>query len=266
MQSRLVAFGLFVCLLSGSPGPWANEDQSGQQAFVAIIVDDLGHNLMRGERAISLPTPVTVAMIPQARHSTELARRAAIAGHEVMIHMPMASVYGRPLEAGSLFPDMPRQDLIRILDEAFARVPNARGLNNHMGSLLTTRTLEMGWLMEEIKRRELFFIDSRTTTETVARRIASEHSVQTSSRDIFLDNEPSFEAIDAEFERLIDTAIKRGTAIAIGHPHPATLAYLEQKLPGLSERGIRVVPVSHAIKLQRILAARTSPAASVATD
>lgn len=263
MPSRLVTFGLLLCLL---PAVWADETGDRRQAFIAIIVDDLGHSLTRGEQVINLPTAVTLALIPRARHSPELARRAATTGHEVMIHMPMANVSGEQLEPDSLVPDMSRQDLTRIVDDALARVPNARGLNNHMGSLLTTRTLEMGWLMEEIKRRQLFFIDSRTTTETVASRIASEHAVSNSSRDIFLDNDPSFEAIDVEFERLIATAMERGAAIAIGHPHPVTLAYLEQKLPALSQRGIRVVPASHAIKLQRILGPRISPAPSAVSD
>lgn len=236
-----------------------------ETSFVSIIIDDMGHSRERGERALRLPAPITFSMLPYAKHSAELARLAASAGREVMVHMPMANVSGEEMGPGGLTPELSHEDFLRLLDDAFDAVPGASGLNNHMGSLLTTKAQAMTWLMQEIKRRNLFFIDSRTTHETVASTVAEAHAVFSSSRDVFLDNSPEIDAMDAEFERLIQKARAEGTAIAIAHPRPATLDYLERKLPLLAAEGVQVVPASHTIALRRILA-RLQLASEAATD
>ncbi len=238
--------------------------RAGDTGFISIILDDLGHNLERGKRAIALPADITVSVLPYAEHAERLARLADESGREVMLHMPMANVSGKEIGPGGLTADLTRDDFVRLVDAAFERVPEARGMNNHMGSLLTTRATEMSWLMEQVKARGLYFIDSRTTHETVAQLIAGEHSVATGRRDVFLDNEQTVEAIEKAFERLIRKAYEQGTAIGIAHPHRATLEVLEAKLPELHERGIRIVPVSHTIALRQVLAQRPSP--NIATD
>lgn len=237
---------------------------SAETAFISIIVDDIGYNRERGERAIALPAPLTFSILPFTEHGAELAGRATEAGREVMIHMPMANVSGKEIGPGGLTPELSHANFVDRVSNALASVPNARGMNNHMGSLLTTRPLEMRWLMAEVKRHGLFFIDSRTTRETVASIIAREQKIASASRDVFLDNDPTPAAIDAEFRRLIARAKAQGIAIAIGHPHDATIEYLEQALPRLAAEGIQVVPVSHAIALHQLLAHRSSP--QIATD
>jgi polysaccharide deacetylase 2 family uncharacterized protein YibQ len=108
----------------------------------------------------------------------------------------------------------------------------------------------MRWLMTDIKKRNFFFIDSRTTDKTVAFDVATTMDVMTSSRDVFLDNEQSIDFIDTAFKRLLVIARKKGTAIGIGHPHRTTLAYLEKNIPRLTGQGIRIIPVSALLRLQ----------------
>ncbi|XOV87066.1 MAG: divergent polysaccharide deacetylase family protein [Pseudomonadota bacterium] len=221
-------------------------------AYVAIILDDMGHNEARGQRALALPANVTYAFLPYAPFAAQLAERAHLARREVMVHMPMANLSDQPIGPRGLVPELGRDDFLARVDEAMARVPFASGINNHMGSYLTQQTREMQWLMADLKRRNLFFVDSRTTPATVASRVARSSLVSSSSRDIFLDNERNADAIDSAFQLLIQRAKHKGTALAIGHPHEETISYLEVTLPLLRKQGIKVIPVSHLIALQRL--------------
>ncbi len=128
-------------------------------------------------------------------------------------------------------------------------MPHAVGVNGHRGSLLTRHPGHMQWLMEEIGARDgLFFVDSFTTHKSVALQIAGEHNVAAVRRDIFLDPDRSSETVAREFERLLRLAARRGTAIAIGHPHETTLEFLEQQLPQLEERNIELVRVAELVR------------------
>ncbi len=137
----------------------------------------------------------------------------------------------------------------KTINNSLDSIPHVRGVSNHMGSLLTRHPGHMSWLMEEIITKEgLFFVDSLTTSETVARRVALEHDVPTISRDIFLDHDRNPEKIAGQLKKLIDKAKKRGGwALGIGHPYPETLAILEAVLPTLKYSGIEVIPVSELI-------------------
>ncbi len=179
-----------------------------------------------------------------------------------MLHLPMANVANLPLGPDGLDASLSSEDFLHRLDQAVARVPHARGINNHMGSYLTQRTREMNWLMDELSRRQLFFIDSRTTTRTVALKIAREKQLLTSRRDVFLDNVQTWYEIDRAFRHLVSIAKKKGSAIGIAHPHDTTLEYLEMALPLLPGYGIVTIPASQLLTLQRVqrLAATGEPA------
>lgn len=222
-------------------------------ARIAIIMDDLGHNSKVGARAIALPGPVTLSVLPYTRHSRSLAEAASREGKEVMLHLPMANMANLPIGPGGLDASLSRQDFLERLASAVARVPHARGINNHMGSYLTQQPLEMNWLMTELSRRQLFFVDSRTTPDTVAATIARQRNILSSSRDVFLDNTKTFYEIDRAFRQLISIARKNGTAIAIAHPHEVTLQYLEIALPLLEREGIAMLPVSRLLALRQSL-------------
>ncbi|MGV0034502.1 MAG: divergent polysaccharide deacetylase family protein [Candidatus Azotimanducaceae bacterium WSBS_2022_MAG_OTU7] len=223
---------------------------SADPTYIAIIIDDIGHNRRAGERAIDIQAHLTFAIIPETKHAVRLASYAHTAGKEVMVHLPMENTMNRPLGGLALTSGLSEQDIGLVMDRAVRLVPFATGVNNHMGSALTQEPQAMAWLMRSIKRHKLFFVDSRTTHKSVASAIAVQENIQTASRDVFLDNDKSLCGIDKEFRRLLALAKVRKTAIAIGHPHPSTLQYLEHALPMLKDEGIQLVSVSEMLKLR----------------
>ena len=233
---------VLLLLASGSLG-------AGQLPRIAIIIDDLGYQLVAGQRAIALPGPVACAILPGSPRARQLANAAHDIGKEVLLHLPMQAIdhTGR-VEDTRMTLDMSRGKFAATFEAAFASVPHVIGINNHRGSLLTQHPGHMQWLMEEMLARDgLFFVDSYTTHESVALQIASEIGVNAKKRDVFLDPDKSTETLLREFERLKSLAKKRGSAIAIGHPYEATLAMLEKELPQLADQGFELVPVSELV-------------------
>ncbi len=235
-------------------------------AFVAIIIDDLGHNLRDGNRALELPGPITYSILPYTRHSQDLARMANQSGREVMLHLPMENVREHDIGPDGLTSRLDKTEFVNILHKALAQVPFAQGINNHMGSYLTQQSEQMHWLMDEISEKHIFFVDSRTTPLSVAADIAKQNRILESSRDIFLDNTQSFYAIDRSFRYLIRLAKTRGSAIAIGHPHAMTLAYLEIALPLLEDEGIQLVSASRLLAMQSTGLPRNSLASTTSVN
>lgn len=211
---------------------------------IAIILDDFGYSLTQDQAAIALPFALTCSVIPDAPNGPAMASRAHAAGKEVMLHIPMATVSHRRLDPGGLHANVTEAQLDATLQSAISTIPEAVGVNNHMGSLLTSETQPMTWLMQELATAGLFFIDSRTTARSVAEDIARAQGVPTRGRDIFLDDEQNLGYINGQFNQLLAIARQHGSAIAIGHPYPATLAYLRQVLPLLQQAGVELVPVS----------------------
>ena len=244
------AIGHWLIALLFVPLPLLAETGVTPAPVISIIIDDMGRSLAPGLRVVQLPGPVACAFLPRAPHTRELALRAHALNKEVILHLPMDSMDHRPLDAGAVTLDMTHSEFIRTLQEDLAAVPHVSGINNHMGSLLTRHPGHMMWLMHELRRHDqLFFVDSRTTVDTVARRVAQENGVPSVDRDVFLDPDPSLEAVRHQFRRLLALARKNGSATAIGHPYPSTLQVLEEELPRLT--GVRVVPVADVIQLQQ---------------
>lgn len=233
---------------------------------VAIIIDDIGNNLEYGTRAAALPGAVTCSVLPHTIYGVPLAEDAHRNGKEVMLHLPMQSEDGQDPGPGALTLAMTRDEFLRTFRDDLGTIPYAVGVNNHMGSLITRHPGDMSWLMRELRRRgNLYFVDSRTTVATVAQRVADEQAVPNLRRDVFLDNEQTPAAIARQFRLLLALARRRGSAVAIGHPHPATLAFLEQRLPALAAQGVRLLPVSRVIQLQQQAAPRQHYAAAPAS-
>jgi hypothetical protein len=212
---------------------------------IAIIIDDLGYQLAAGRRAIELPGPVACAILPRTPRGPALARFANARGKEVLLHLPLEAVAktGRA-DADGIVLEMSRTELQETFRDAIASVPFAVGVSSHRGSLLTRHPGHMQWLMQAIAARGgLFFIDSYTTTHSIALQMAAETGIAAARRDVFLDSDRSRAAVLAELERLKALARERGRAVAIGHPYPETLEVLERELPGLSDEGIELVPL-----------------------
>jgi len=216
---------------------------------IVIIIDDLGYQLDAGVRAINLPGPVSYAILPATPNSDSLARVAHEKGRDVLLHLPFESVgQENSDEPGAITLDMSRAAFHTTFATALESVPYAIGVSNHRGSLLTRHPGHMAWLMEEIAAQDgMFFVDSFTTHESVALQMASESGVAATRRHVFLDNDRSPEGLLREFERLLTLARRHGKAVAIGHPYPETLEFLEGKLMELDARNIKLIPVSQAV-------------------
>ncbi|HEY9198758.1 MAG TPA: divergent polysaccharide deacetylase family protein [Gammaproteobacteria bacterium] len=224
----------------------------GTTPEIAIIIDDLGGRLDAGRQVIDLPGPVACSFLPYGAHTRQLAVQAHSRNKEVMLHLPMETVERGSLDAGGLTLDMSERQLVATVQADLARVPHASGINNHMGSLLTRHPGHMLWLVRALRQDpRLFFVDSRTTKYTVARQIAYENSVPSVSRDVFLDDDPTAQAVQREFQRLLGLARRNGSALGIGHPHPATLALLRQELARLPKHGVKLVPVARLVQRQQ---------------
>ena len=246
-------------------------------ARIAIILDDIGYNRHSGERALQLPTAVTLAFIPFTPHARDLAQQAHAQGRDVLLHLPMeSSDPDRRLDDGGITLAQDETEIRQRVQAAIAAVPFAVGLNNHMGSQITIDPVIMGWVMDEVRKKPLFFIDSMTNAQSVARHTALDYRIPALRRDVFLDNDTSTAAIAKAFDGLLDKARQQGYAVAIGHPHGTTLRFLEQALPSLRDRNIELVavsalatrhgqPVDKPIRLQdlsRWILALPSPAAT----
>ncbi|HYQ71943.1 MAG TPA: divergent polysaccharide deacetylase family protein [Gammaproteobacteria bacterium] len=221
-----------------------------QRPAIAIIIDDMGNQRREGLRVINLPAPVACAFLPYSAFSDSLAREAHTRQKEVMLHLPMQAMAHEQgnRQQGMLTLDMTRQQFLGEFRHAIDAVPHASGLNNHMGSLLTRHPGSMAWLMQAISDHgDLFFVDSRTTRSTVAEQLALEHGIPTMARKVFLDNVAETAAVRAQFRLLLAHARRDGTALGIGHPHPATLQVLEEELAHLDEQGIQLLPVASLI-------------------
>lgn len=223
-----------------------------EPAYLGIIIDDLGNSLREGRRVIDLPAPVACAILPHTPHAGRLAREAHARGKEVLLHLPMESLTDEAPGPGVLGAAMPEREFLYTLAYDLTAVPHAAGINNHMGSRLTQEPGAMQRLMQALYNRgNLFFVDSRTSARSVAARLAAEHGVPVLVRDVFLDNEPTEDAIRSQLREALAIARRRGTALAIGHPHPRTLAVLAEWLSALGRENVAVVPLAELLRRQR---------------
>ena len=220
---------------------------------ITIIIDDMGNHQAQGEAALELQGAVTYAFLPHTPYAVRLAEKAHNQGKEVMLHLPMDAREGNALGPGALNLHMTETQFKQTLWENLNAIPHVSGLNNHMGSLLTRHPGAMGWMMQTLTEEwpELYFIDSRTTRSTVAQDIASEYQVPNTRRDVFLDNEPSADAIERQFRVLIELARRQGYAVGIGHPYPQTVAVLQRVLSDLQIENVRLISASTMIELQQ---------------
>jgi polysaccharide deacetylase 2 family uncharacterized protein YibQ len=242
--------GAALSSVAGEPGtPVINDSRPA----IALIIDDMGNQHGQGLRVIDLPGPVACAFLPDGAFTGTLARQAHTNLKEVMLHLPMQAVEDAHSQhqEGMLTLDMTQQQFLAEFRRAIGAVPHVSGLNNHMGSLLTRHPGSMAWLMQAISSRGgLFFVDSRTTSESVAEQLAREYGIPHVARKVFLDNKAEKAAIRTQFRRLLAHARHEGTALGIGHPYPATLQVLSEELTNLEQQGIQLLPVASLIRIQ----------------
>ncbi|EOV9017089.1 divergent polysaccharide deacetylase family protein [Cronobacter muytjensii] len=200
---------------------------------LAIVIDDFGYRPHTENQVLAMPAEVSVAVLPHAPHAREMATKAHNQGHEVLIHLPMAPLSKQPLEKDTLRPDMSGEEIARIIRNAVDNVPYATGMNNHMGSAMTSSLPGMQKVMAALAYYNLYFLDSMTIGNSQAMRAAAGTGVKVIKRKVFLDDTQNEADIRAQFNRAVALARRNGSAIAIGHPHPATVRVLQQALYNL---------------------------------
>jgi polysaccharide deacetylase 2 family uncharacterized protein YibQ len=209
---------------------------------LAFIIDDLGYDRQADDAALGLPGPLTVSVLPNLPLSTPIAREAHARGYQVILHLPMQPENGAVgHEQVQLLPAMGTEQVQQTVTGMLATVPFAVGANNHEGSRATADPQLMGELMPALREKNLFFIDSRTSAQTVAYQVAQQDGVRSAYRKVFLDDTPTREAVLAQIQLAERDARRDGWAIAIGHPHPATIATLREEMPRIQSQGIRLV-------------------------
>lgn len=232
-------------------------------ARIAIIIDDIGYH--KSDLAlVDLPFSLTYAVLPHTPYGATAARQAFSQQKEVMLHIPMEASNGKALGPGALTSDMSKQQIQHTLQQALANIPYAIGVNNHMGSFYTAQEQPMAWMMEYLRQRQLFFVDSLTTPNSTAAKYASHYGVTLLSRHVFLDNIQTEAAIAIQFEQLLAIARKHHSAIAIGHPYAETYRFLQKNLPVLQQQGIELVSISALLPQSHKVVAAGSTAAAVA--
>lgn len=212
-------------------------------AKLAIVIDDFGYRTKEDNQILALPTPVTIAILPDSPHGQLVANKAHQQGREILIHMPMKPLSKQPLEKNTLAPSMSAEEVDRIIKRAISQVPYAVGMNNHMGSDMTSNLNGMRHVMSSLSQSNFFFLDSVTIGNTQAVKAANEFGVPVVRRHIFLDNHQSEEETRDQLNKAVNYARKHGYAIAIGHPHPSTVRALQKYLPQLPN-DIELVAVS----------------------
>ncbi len=211
---------------------------------IAIIIDDMGVNLTSKLVEI-MPAPLTLSYLPYAKNLQARVEKARKKGHEIMLHLPMEPI-SEYKDAGShvLKVDSSKAELIKEIEWNLSRFNGYVGVNNHMGSRMTQDERAMNIVMAYLKKRNLFFIDSRTIGNSVAIRLAKEHGINYAKRDVFIDHEVTEDFVRKSLKKLEKKALRDGYAIAIGHPHKVSIKVLKEWIPTLKDKGLEIVPVS----------------------
>jgi len=246
-------FAFCAALLVAVPAPAATG-----LPVISIIMDDMGDRPVEGARIVALPGPIGCAVLPGTPHGAQLARAAHSQGKEVLLHFPLEPLAGRahPLAVTT---HSSRDELAARLRSGLDALPFVDGVNIHQGSLLSQRPDYMNWMMAALRERGgLYFVDSYTSGRSVALPVAESWRLPATRRQIFIDAERGADQVRIQFGKLIALARREGSALAIGHPFPETLALLESELPNLAQYQVKLVAPSELIELQQGL--RPAPA------
>ncbi len=252
---------LFSCLPASAPKvgelpppvPPAPSDRPAARSpekLAAIIIDDMGSSLETLQEIIDLGLPLTVSVLPESPYAQETAQAAHDRGLEVMLHLPGESL--NHLEGESPFSrvvraDMSPEEIRALVVDSLGRVPYASGVNNHMGSRLTRERAAMMPLLDVVKERGLFFVDSLTGSRSIAYDLARRMGLRSTYRNVFLDSEIGVDYSRRKLVELFELAKKKGRALAIGHPFPETIQALREGLSLMSKYGVQLVPASRVI-------------------
>ncbi len=215
---------------------------------VAVLIDDLGTNFKEFERLRRIDSHLSFAILPFQPYSVKIAKKAHFYHQDVILHLPMEAENHHNPGKGAIDHLMTKEEIVRQVRLDLRALPYVQGVNNHMGSRMTADREEMVLVLKEVRARDLFFVDSRTTAESIAYEVAHDIGIKSAERQVFLDDSDRPEDILKELRHLVHLSHQRGSAIAIGHPRPNTIKALEEFVPHLHEEGIELVPISALVK------------------
>ena len=216
--------------------------------LVAIIIDDMGYDRKFAKNLSRLDAGITFSILPHSPYRESISRIARENGLEIMLHLPMEPIEYPNVNPGpgTLLTTMTPDELLRQLEENLASVPHINGVNNHMGSKMTAESSQLYQIFSILKKRNLYFIDSRTTSKTLCKPSARLFQIPFAQRDVFLDHHQDPDFIRNQIKELIRIAQRNGQAVGIGHPHSVTLEVLREMMPELRKK-VRLVPASEIV-------------------
>lgn len=218
-----------------------------ERPVIAIVIDDLGLNRRNTAALNDLPAPLTLAFLPYAGNIAAQAEAAHDAGHELLVHLPMEPVGTAWPGPDALLTSLGQAEFSKRLEKNLNRFERFVGVNNHMGSRLTADAVRMEVVMRELRKRDVLFLDSKTSSRSIASDVAGRNGVPNTIRDVFLDHVINLDAIRKQLALVERIARRSGSAVAIGHPHADTIKALESWLPGLEDRGFALAPISAVV-------------------
>jgi polysaccharide deacetylase 2 family uncharacterized protein YibQ len=230
----------------------------------AIVIDDVGNEIEPARKLLALNYPLTLSVLPHLRFSEDSAREAHRSGHEVMLHLPMEPEPNAHISPGkgAVLEGMSAVEVRTVVEDDLEAVPYVAGVNNHMGSRATQDSSLMADVMKTLAGRRLYFIDSRTTSASVALNAARREHLPAFYRSVFLDDTETVPYTLGQLREFRHKVEQEGVALAIGHPHATTIAALEEFLPEFERADIELVVPSQLVRLPEI--ATMHPATVVA--
>ncbi len=237
-----------VKALPEEPAPEVPE-QKKFKGKIAIIIDDCGYDLKHVRTLLDTGLPFSYAILPFKEYSSDVLEMVKAKGHVPMLHLPMEPLNRSAMSEGSktICVDLPSAQKLTLTRNALNSLPGVVGVNNHQGSRATSDKATMKIVLQELKKQQLFFVDSRTTAASVAKDMAKQMGVKTARNDIFLDNSTNVEEIRQQIYKAFALAEKNGTAVAICHARPNTAKCWQKYAAEFKKTGITFVPVTELL-------------------
>ena len=225
------------------------------EAQVAFVLDDWGYSLNNVDALFQIDRPVTLAILPHLRYSKEISERARKYSrqYDVILHLPLESKSGRASERDTIRRNMKKDRVLAILKDDIEGIPGLIGVSNHQGSRATENKETMKIILDELKKRDLFFLDSRTTPVSVCGNIAKKIRLRYAERGVFLDlaqtkDDKQYRAyVKKQIKELVDMAKARGSAIGIGHDKKLTLEVIKDSILDIEKENIKIVPLKKLV-------------------
>ncbi len=250
---KSTSFLLGTCIGAGSlKKAFAVEEppiEGSLRPRIALIIDDIGYSYRRARQFLKLDLPLTFSILPKLPKSHQLAIEISDHGREIMLHQPMEP-YNQRLDPGpgALYIEDEEEKIIKIIKENIVKIPFAVGVNNHMGSKFTESYKKINEALSVVKEQGLFFVDSLTSSRSVAHKTAEELNMMSARNSAFIDNRLREPAIYHQLRKLKLHAQKYGCALGIGHPYPVTARAIDRFFNGNNDPGVDMVPVTDVLK------------------